>query len=200
MANGAEGEPGTFKDRMLMRRNPYQVIEGLAIAATSVGAVAPRLCGGKGALVPEIEALGRALTEMADAGLVGDVPITLVSGPDEYLFGEEKGLLEVIEGEDPMPRLFPPYVYGLFTTGTADGMVGGHRTCPDGPAIKSSEPDPGEQRRDPGQCGPVILGRGPGVVSQSGTRTLAGGGHLHCRGRHSARAGVAEVELGTTAA
>ena len=49
VANGAEGEPGTFKDRMLMRRNPYQVIEGLAIAAASCGG-GGWLCGGEDVL------------------------------------------------------------------------------------------------------------------------------------------------------
>jgi NADH:ubiquinone oxidoreductase subunit F (NADH-binding) len=51
---------------------------------------------------------------MNEAGMTGDVPITIVAGPDSYLFGEEKGLLEVIEGEDPLPRRFPPYIHGLF--------------------------------------------------------------------------------------
>ncbi len=50
---------------------------------------------------------------MAPAGLLGDVPIRIVEGPDDYLFGEEKGLLEVIEGNDPLPRLVPPYIEGL---------------------------------------------------------------------------------------
>jgi NADH-quinone oxidoreductase subunit F len=139
VANGAEGEPGTFKDRMLMRRNPYQVVEGLAIAATTVGAVGAYVAV-KASFEPEIAALERAITEMTDAGLVGDVPLTLVTGPDEYLFGEEKGLLEVIEGEDPLPRLFPPYVYGLFTTSPQMGWSAGADLSADGPAIPSSNP------------------------------------------------------------
>jgi NADH:ubiquinone oxidoreductase subunit F (NADH-binding) len=53
---------------------------------------------------------------MSEAGLAGDVPITVVAGPDEYLFGEEKALLEVIEGRAPLPRLLPPYEHGLFAT------------------------------------------------------------------------------------
>jgi NADH:ubiquinone oxidoreductase subunit F (NADH-binding) len=44
-------------------------------------------------------------------GLIGDVPVFLVNGPEEYLFGEEKALLEVIEGNDPFPRWPPPYVH-----------------------------------------------------------------------------------------
>src|SRR6516225_5080658 len=53
---------------------------------------------------------------MASAGLVSDAPISLVTGPEEYLFGEEKALLEVIEGNDPLPRWLPPYVHGLYAT------------------------------------------------------------------------------------
>jgi NADH:ubiquinone oxidoreductase subunit F (NADH-binding) len=58
---------------------------------------------------------------MTAGGLLGDVPLTIVEGPDEYLFGEEKALLEVIEGKPPLPRLFPPYQQGLFATGIQMG-------------------------------------------------------------------------------
>ncbi|HSH58594.1 MAG TPA: hypothetical protein VK988_02925, partial [Acidimicrobiales bacterium] len=115
VCNGAEGEPGTFKDRAILRRDPYQVVEGLAVAALAVGARAAYLCL-KEKFEVEIAGVSRALEEMAAAGLSGDVPITLVSGPDHYLYGEEKGLLQAIEGDAPLPRLLPPYVHGLFAT------------------------------------------------------------------------------------
>jgi len=102
----AEGEPGTFKDRAILRANPYQVIEGVAIAGLAVGAKEAFIAV-KASFTPEIEALERALVETADAGLTGDAPISLVAGPEEYLFGEETGLLQVIEGNDPLPTLFP---------------------------------------------------------------------------------------------
>ena len=124
VANGAEGEPGTFKDRPLMRSNPYQVIEGLCVAAHVVGAREAFLAV-KASFAPEIAALERALREMADAGLISSVPVSLVSGPDEYLFGEEKALLEVIEGNDPMPRWLPPYLHGLFATTPQEGWSAG---------------------------------------------------------------------------
>ena len=108
--NGAEGEPATFKDRMLMRRNPYQLLEGVAIGAYASGA--------KGAFValkrrfhPEVKALERARLEMMEYGLLGPVPLELRFGPDSYLFGEERGLLEVLEGRDPLPRIHPPYMF-----------------------------------------------------------------------------------------
>ena len=51
---------------------------------------------------------------MTERGLLGSIPISIVTGPDEYLFGEETGLLEVVEGNDPLPRELPPYLVGLF--------------------------------------------------------------------------------------
>lgn len=115
VCNGAEGEPGTFKDRMLMRRNPYQLLEGIAIGAYAVGAKKAFL-GIKRSFEKEAAAVRRALEEMQAAGRLGPTPIELVLGPEDYLYGEEKALLEVIEGHDPLPREkdFPPYVKGLF--------------------------------------------------------------------------------------
>ncbi|HTN81939.1 MAG TPA: NADH-ubiquinone oxidoreductase-F iron-sulfur binding region domain-containing protein [Acidimicrobiales bacterium] len=115
VANGAEGEPATFKDRMLMRRDPYRVIEGLAIAALAVGA-SEAFCATKRKYIAEVTALRRAALELSAIGLLGDLDVTIVEGPDEYLFGEEKALLEVIEGRDPLPTLLPPWQRGLFAT------------------------------------------------------------------------------------
>lgn len=115
VCNAAEGEPGTFKDRFLMRGNPYQVIEGLAIAAFAVGAPEAHIAL-KGSFHAELGAIRRAVEEMAGAGLLGALPINVHEGPDEYLFGEEKALLEVLEGNLPMPRILPPFQEGLFAT------------------------------------------------------------------------------------
>lgn len=116
VCNAAEGEPGTFKDRWLIRKNPYAVIEGLLIAAHAIGAKAAYIAI-KQSFLPEIQQFRRALSEMS-----GDVflPVTITEGPDEYLFGEEKALLNVIEGEGPFPRPIeqPPYEWGLFATPT----------------------------------------------------------------------------------
>jgi NADH-quinone oxidoreductase subunit F len=113
VCNAAEGEPGTFKDRWLLRMNPYQVLEGLAIAAHAVGARGAYI-GIKARFGSEVDRVRRAMGEMAAGGLVGPVPVELVGGPDEYLFGEEKALLEVLEGNDPLPRVVPPWMEGLF--------------------------------------------------------------------------------------
>ncbi len=123
VANGAEGEPATFKDRTLMRADPYRVIEGLAIAAFCVGAPAAYV-GVKRSFAVEGANLRRAAVELGDAGLLGELTISIVEGPDEYLFGEEKALLEVIEGRDPLPRLLPPWQHGLFATVTMGWEAG----------------------------------------------------------------------------
>ncbi|MGH9189743.1 MAG: NADH-ubiquinone oxidoreductase-F iron-sulfur binding region domain-containing protein [Acidimicrobiales bacterium] len=120
VCNAAEGEPATFKDRSLMRANPYQAVEGLAIAAGCVDAPAAYVAL-KASFTREREAMTRAIAEMSAAGFLGDLAVTLVAGPEEYLFGEEKAMLEVIEGKDPLPRLFPPFQHGLFATGPAQG-------------------------------------------------------------------------------
>lgn len=116
VCNAAEGEPGTFKDRALMRANPYQLIEGMSIAAGAVGA-SEAFIAVKASFTTELERLKTALAEMSAAGLAGEAAVGIVEGPNDYLFGEEKALLEVIEGNDPLPRLVPPYVEGLFAAG-----------------------------------------------------------------------------------
>ncbi len=126
-ANGAEGEPGTFKDRWLIRHNPYQALEGLAIGSHVIGADTAFFCI-KAKFEPEKAALQRALAELQRETTLAD-NIELVLGPDEYLYGEEKGLLEVIEGGPPAPRVYPPYIHGLF-----GGAYGGPRDGDNNPA------------------------------------------------------------------
>jgi NADH:ubiquinone oxidoreductase subunit F (NADH-binding) len=115
VCNGAEGEPGTFKDRALLRANPFQLVEGVAIAAFAIGAAEAYICL-KASFQRETELVTRAVQEFQSAELCGDCRITIVAGPDEYLFGEEKAMLEVIEGNEPLPRWLPPYLHGLFAT------------------------------------------------------------------------------------
>ena len=121
VCNGSEGEPGSFKDHMLMRKNPYQLLEGIAIAAYAIGAKKAFL-GIKASSQKEVGAVRRAIDEMLKRNVLGPTPVELVLGPEDYLFGEEKALLEVIEGRDPMPREAdnPPYVDGLFITNPAE--------------------------------------------------------------------------------
>ena len=90
VANVSEGEPGTFKDRWMLQNNPYSLLEGITIAGMAVGAE-QAFIGIKHKHHAAIDALERAAVEMVDAGMIGQVPITIVRGPDVYLFGEEKG-------------------------------------------------------------------------------------------------------------
>jgi NADH:ubiquinone oxidoreductase subunit F (NADH-binding) len=115
VCNGSEGEPGTFKDRTLLRHNPYQLIEGIVIAAHAIGA---KRCyiGLKARFTGEMALLERALAEMVEAGLTNDMPIEIVPGPDSYLFGEETALLQTVQGEPAAPRLFAPYIQGIYAT------------------------------------------------------------------------------------
>src|SRR5579864_2928394 len=86
VCNGAEGEPGTFKDRFLLRSNPYQLLEGMAIAARAIGVRTAYLCLKK-SFEQEVAAVRRAMDEMTAAKALGSIPIELVLGPEDYLFG-----------------------------------------------------------------------------------------------------------------
>ncbi|MHB8467103.1 MAG: NADH-ubiquinone oxidoreductase-F iron-sulfur binding region domain-containing protein [Acidimicrobiales bacterium] len=143
VCNAAEGEPGTFKDRALIRHNPYQVLEGLAIAVATIGAEAAYVAT-KASYRQEADRLRTAIEETSAAGWFDALPVTLVLGPEEYLFGEEKGLLEVIEGRDPLPRVLPPFQHGLFAT---DVQAGWEATDSGGDA-----PD-----QAPGQANPTLV-------------------------------------------
>jgi NADH-quinone oxidoreductase subunit F len=196
VANGAEGEPGTFKDRPLLRANPYQVLEGLSVAATVVGA-REAFVAVKATFTREIDALERALREMADANLLCDVPVSLIAGPEEYLFGEEKALLEVIEGNDPMPRWLPPYVHGLFATTPQEGWSAGSGAIDaEDAATVGSNPTLVTNVETLANV-PLILDRGSGWYRTIGTTETPGplictvvGDVVH--------AGFGEVEPGTT--
>jgi NADH-quinone oxidoreductase subunit F len=137
VCNAAEGEPGTFKDRALLRHDPYRVLEGLAIASFAVGAERAYIAT-KAHYEREAGRLAAAIAEVSAAGLFADLVIELVLGPDEYLFGEEKALLEVVEGHDPLPRLLPPYEHGLFATDIQTGWQ-----SVDAPAVgPTGQPNP----------------------------------------------------------
>lgn len=113
VCNAAEGEPGTYKDRPLMAKNPYQLLEGMCIALAALNAEHGYVAT-KQRFTHEFDRLVTARDEMAAAGWHRAGDIDIVPGPDSYLFGEEKALLEVVEGKLPMPRLVPPFQVGLW--------------------------------------------------------------------------------------
>lgn len=124
VCNAAEGEPGTYKDRALLVHNPYPTLEGLAVAALAVEADEAYIAT-KRSYTDVVARLRQGIDELHAAGLTGGVTLHLVEGPDDYLFGEEKALLEVIEGRDPLPRILPPFEHGLFATSAVTGWEAG---------------------------------------------------------------------------
>ncbi len=118
VANGAEGEPGTYKDRVLLEQQPYAFLEGVCIALHATGASTAYVATKEKFTAP-VAALTDALASVRAAGWPGADRIEVTLGPDAYLFGEETGMLEVIEGDLPLPRITPPYEEGLFATATS---------------------------------------------------------------------------------
>jgi NADH:ubiquinone oxidoreductase subunit F (NADH-binding) len=193
VANGAEGEPGTFKDRTLLRTNPYQVVEGAMIAAFAVGAT-ELFIAMKASFTEELERVTTAVQEMQEAGICRDCRVTIVRGPDEYLFGEEKAMLEVIEGKAPMPRVLPPHEHGLFATApqvgwTSTDVEPGHR------GRHESNPTLVNNVETLASVAP-ILARGASWFTSMGT--VESPGHLLCTVVGDVvRPAVDEVALGT---
>jgi NADH-quinone oxidoreductase subunit F len=111
VVNAAEGEPGSFKDRAILRADPYQVLEGALIAAFMVTADTV-IVAVKETFTTEISRLRRAIDDIRAAGWATDVEISVFEGPPEYLYGEETALLEAIDGRGPFPRVSPPYRHG----------------------------------------------------------------------------------------
>ena len=193
VCNAAEGEPGTFKDRALLRANPYVVLEGLLIAAHAVGAEAAYLAT-KASFEREVGRLTDAVAEMTEAGWV-DRPLHLVTGPEEYLFGEEKAMLEVIEGNEPLPRWLPPYLHGLFATAPQLGWEA-RTPGPDGPSdLEEANPTLVNNVETLANVA-HILAKGPEWFRALGTE--ASTGTICCTVVGDVeRSGVVEVELGT---
>ena len=128
VVNADESEPGTCKDRDIMRHDPHKLVEGCLIAGHAMRATAAYIYI-RGEFYNESVALQAAIDEACDAGLVGrnacgsgfDFDIHLHRGAGAYICGEETALLESLEGKKGMPRLKPPFpamagLYGCPTT------------------------------------------------------------------------------------
>jgi NADH-quinone oxidoreductase subunit F len=123
VCNTDEGEPGTFKDRDIIRYNPHQLIEGMAIAAYTLGArVGYNYIHGE--IWQDYEIFEEALAEARKAGYLGEnilgtnfnFDLYAVHGYGAYICGEETALIESIEGKKGQPRFKPPFPasYGVF--------------------------------------------------------------------------------------
>jgi len=126
--NADEGEPGTCKDREIMRNDPHKLVEGALIASFAMSAHAA-YCYIRGEFYRETEALQRAVDEAYEAGLIGDdacgtgykFDFYVHRGAGAYICGEESALIESLEGKKGQPRLKPPFpanvgLYGCPTT------------------------------------------------------------------------------------
>jgi NADH-quinone oxidoreductase subunit F len=128
VVNADEAEPGTCKDREILRHEPHKLVEGCLIAGAAMGCTAGYIYI-RGEFVREAEILEAAIREAYDAGLLGknaagsgyDFELYLHRGAGAYICGEETGLLESLEGKKGQPRLKPPFpamvgLYGRPTT------------------------------------------------------------------------------------
>jgi NADH-quinone oxidoreductase subunit F len=128
VVNADESEPGTCKDRDIMRHEPHKLLEGCLLAGFAMGAHACYIYV-RGEFIREREALQRAVDEAYADGLLGknaagsgwDYDIYVHHGAGAYICGEETALIESLEGKKGMPRLKPPFpanmgLYGCPTT------------------------------------------------------------------------------------
>ena len=128
VVNADESEPGTCKDRDIMRHEPHKLLEGCLLAGFAMGAHACYIYV-RGEFIREREALQRAVDEAYEAGLLGknaccsdwDYDIYVHHGAGAYICGEETALIESLEGKKGQPRLKPPFpanvgLYGCPTT------------------------------------------------------------------------------------
>src|SRR3954447_12307045 len=121
--NADESEPGAFKDRELMQRNPHQLIEGIAIAALAADA-GHAFIFIRGEYAAQADILDEAVAEAYEAGYLGtnilgthrDLELVVHRGAGAYICGEETALLDALEGKRGNPRLKPPFpaVQGLY--------------------------------------------------------------------------------------
>jgi NADH-quinone oxidoreductase subunit F len=116
LCNADESEPGTFKDRELLRWTPHQVIEGMAIAAYATGAEHAYIyC--RGEFFETTQVLARAVEEAYEAEILGEdsmgsgvrIDLTVHVGAGAYICGEETGLMNSLEGRRGQPRVKPPF-------------------------------------------------------------------------------------------
>ncbi len=128
VVNADEGEPGTCKDRDIMRHDPHKLIEGCLLSGFAMGAETAYIYI-RGEFYREAERLEAAIAQAREAGLVGknacgsgwDFDIQLHLGAGAYICGEETALIESLEGKKGQPRLKPPFpaaagLYGCPTT------------------------------------------------------------------------------------
>ncbi len=139
MCNADEGEPGTFKDRDIMRFDPHLLIEGMIIAAYALDVHSAYIYI-RGEFTAEAKVLNEAIAEAYAAGFLGenifgagyDLDITVHRGAGAYICGEETALIESVEGKPGRPRFKPPFpaVEGFYRCPTVVNNVETLATIP----------------------------------------------------------------------
>ncbi|MBC7661937.1 MAG: NADH-quinone oxidoreductase subunit NuoF [Chitinophagaceae bacterium] len=179
VCNADEGEPGTFKDRLLMTRHPHMLLEGMIIAAHAIGASRGFIYI-RGEFVFEIKRVEDAIVEARKMGILGkkvlntdwSFDLVVYRGAGAYICGEETALLNSLEGKRGEPRLKPPF----------PAMVGafGMPTC-----VNNVETF----------CAvPTIISNGAAAFAAIGTER-SGGTRLFCVSGEIEKPGVYELPL-----
>jgi NADH-quinone oxidoreductase subunit F len=184
--NGDESEPGTFKDRMLLERDPHQLVEGIAISSYGLD-VQHAIVYIRGEYPKPARRLQRAIDEAYEAGYLGtdilgsgfDLDVTVHLGAGAYICGEETALLSSLEGRRGEPRIKPPFpaVEGLYAKPT---IVNNVETISNVPWIVENG-------------GAKYAAIGP--ETSSGTRVMSLSGHLEKPGDYEIVAGMTWREL-----
>lgn len=195
VVNAAEGEPGTFKDRAILRTNPYRVIEGALIAALTVGGADRIVVAAKHTFDRELQRLHEAILEIESEGWSeGVVEFHVFSGPTEYLFGEETGLLEAMNGRLPFPRVSPPWRRGADQIGRRQQSASQVELA--GPGDATRVPPTLVNNVETLANVPGICARGASWFRSVGTDESPGTAAFTVTG-DTRRAGVGELPLGT---
>ncbi|MBI4437055.1 MAG: NADH-quinone oxidoreductase subunit NuoF [Candidatus Omnitrophica bacterium] len=181
VVNADEGEPGTFKDRYIMEKDPHLLIEGILITSFAIGSHKAYVYI-RGEYVKSYRILQGAVDEAYAKGYLGknifgtgfDLEVMLHMGAGAYICGEETALLESLEGKKGFPRLKPPFpaIIGLFGCPT---IINNVETL---------------------SCLPTIIERGGKAFADLGCEKN-GGTHLYSLSGHVERPGVYELRMGT---
>jgi len=181
--NADESEPGTFKDRQLMERDPHQVLEGIAIACYAIGAETAYIYI-RGEFVLGAKILEKAIAEARAAGYLGKnvlgagvtIDVWVHRGAGAYICGEETALLESLEGKRGLPRVKPPFpaTAGLYGKPTVINNVETLANLPH------------------------IITRGPEWFASIGSPPKSTGMRIFCVSGHVKRPGNYEVPMGIT--
>ena len=173
--NADEGEPGTFKDRYLLERDPHALIEGMLITARAIRS-AKGFVYIRGEYVQPWRVFSGAVKEAYDAGLLGQgFEIVVHRGAGAYICGEETGLLSSLEGKKGWPKIKPPFpaIKGAFGAPT---IVNNVETI---------------------SCVPPIINRGAEWFASLGTKT-EGGTRMYSVSGRVKKPGVYEASCAVT--